>query len=77
MRRILCTLLLVATASVAYADEPKITYQKFELANGMRVYVVEDHKAPTAYGVTWFKVGSKDEVVRRTGFAHLFEHLMF
>ncbi len=78
MRRILCTLLLVAaTAQAAYADEPKITYQKFELPNGMRVYVVEDHKAPTAYGVTWFKVGSKDEVVHRTGFAHLFEHLMF
>jgi zinc protease len=76
MRR-LSLLFLLALALPAYADEPKITYQKFELANGLRVYVVEDHKAPTAYGVTWFRVGSKDEVPHRTGFAHLFEHLMF
>ncbi len=68
---------LVALAGSAYAEEPKITYQKFDLPNGMRVYVVEDHKAPTVYGVTWFRVGSKDEVKNRTGFAHLFEHLMF
>ena len=62
---------------VASADEPKIAYQKFELANGLKVYVIEDAKAPTVYEVLWFKVGSKDEVANRTGFAHLFEHLMF
>jgi zinc protease len=73
----LTLLMVVALALPAYADEPKITYQKFDLANGMRVYVVEDHKAPTVYGITWFRVGSKDEVQNRTGFAHLFEHLMF
>ena len=76
MRR-LTLLFLVALAVPAHADEPKITYEKFDLANGMRVYVVEDHKAPTVYGVTWFQVGSKDELPKRTGFAHLFEHLMF
>jgi zinc protease len=76
MRR-LSLLFLVALAGTAFADEPKITYQKFDLPNGMRVYVVEDHKAPTVYGVTWFRVGSKDEIANRTGFAHLFEHLMF
>jgi zinc protease len=62
---------------VARADEPRIAYQKFELANGLKVYVIEDAKAPTVYEVLWFKVGSKDEVANRTGFAHLFEHLMF
>ncbi|HEY5922163.1 MAG TPA: pitrilysin family protein [Kofleriaceae bacterium] len=77
MRRLTLALLFVLVGTAAYADEPKITYQKFDLANGMRVYVIEDHKAPTAYGVTWFRVGSKDEVANRTGFAHLFEHLMF
>ena len=75
--RWLTLLFLVALAVPAAADEPRITYQKFDLPNGMRVYVVEDHKAPTVYGVTWFRVGSKDEVKNRTGFAHLFEHLMF
>lgn len=77
MRKLMSFMLVAALAQSAAADEPKIKYTKFELANGMRVYVIEDHKAPTIYGVTWFKVGSKDEVKNRTGFAHLFEHLMF
>ncbi|MDX2086712.1 MAG: pitrilysin family protein, partial [Kofleriaceae bacterium] len=63
--------------AVAQADEPRIAYQKFELPNGLKVYVIEDPKAPTVYEVLWFEVGSKDEVANRTGFAHLFEHLMF
>ncbi|MDB4958779.1 MAG: peptidase M16-like protein [Myxococcales bacterium] len=75
--RSLCLFLLVAFATQARADEPKIAYQKFELANGLKVYVIEDHKAPTVYEVMWARVGSKDEVANRTGFAHLFEHLMF
>jgi zinc protease len=66
-----------APPSPAPRAEPKIEYQGFELANGLKVYVIEDPKAPLVYEVLWFKVGSKDEVVHRTGFAHLFEHLMF
>ena len=77
MKRLLSLAVLACMAQTAHADDPKINYQKFELATGMKVYVIEDHKAPTAYGVTWFKVGSKDEIANRTGFAHLFEHLMF
>ena len=78
--KLLPLLLAGATAlasTAAFADEPKIAYQKFQLANGLKVYVIEDHKAPIAYEVLWFKVGSKDEIANRTGFAHLFEHLMF
>jgi len=79
MRRLILLLLLalLVPAAPAAADEPKIHYQQFELANGLEVYVIEDHKAPTVYEVLWFQVGSKDEVANRTGFAHLFEHLMF
>src|SRR4051812_45839150 len=80
MKRVLPLLLAGAIslgAQTARADEPKIAYQSFQLANGLKVYVIEDHKAPLAYEVLWFKVGSKDEVANRTGFAHLFEHLMF
>ena len=76
MRRLI-PLVLLALALPARADEPKIDYQKFRLANGLTIYVIEDHKAPTVYEVMWMKVGSKDEVANRTGFAHLFEHLMF
>src|SRR5262249_14657810 len=71
------TLVLALAAGTASADEPKIDYQKFELPNGLQGYVIEDAKAATVYEVLWFKVGSKDEIANRTGFAHLFEHLMF
>jgi zinc protease len=77
MRWTALLVLAVMLAGTARADEPKIDYQKFTLPNGLQVYVIEDHKAPTVYEVVWFRVGSKDEVAGRTGFAHLFEHLMF
>jgi zinc protease len=84
MHRLLLSLLLVAVAVPARAappprnaQEPRIEYKSFSLSNGLKVYVIEDPKAPMVYEVLWFKVGSKDEVPNRTGFAHLFEHLMF
>jgi predicted Zn-dependent peptidase len=54
-----------------------IPYQEFTLPNGLRVIVHEDHKAPIVAVNLWYHVGSKDEPAGRTGFAHLFEHLMF
>jgi zinc protease len=51
--------------------------QSFELANGMRVFVVEDHSTPAFNMTLLYDVGSRDEVTGRTGFAHLFEHMMF
>jgi len=54
-----------------------IPYQQFTLPNGLRVIVHEDHKAPIVAVNVWYHVGSKDEPRGRTGFAHLFEHLMF
>jgi zinc protease len=55
----------------------KIPYEKFVLANGLRLIVHEDHKAPIVAVNVWYHVGSKNERPGRTGFAHLFEHLMF
>ncbi|WP_444920328.1 M16 family metallopeptidase [Microbulbifer sp. CnH-101-G] len=54
-----------------------INYEKFTLPNGLRVIVHEDRKAPIVSVGVWYHVGSKDEKPGRTGFAHLFEHLMF
>jgi zinc protease len=54
-----------------------IPHQAFTLSNGLRVYVHEDHKAPVVAVSVWYHVGSKDEPAGKTGFAHLFEHLMF
>ncbi|MES2017877.1 MAG: pitrilysin family protein [Pseudomonadota bacterium] len=56
---------------------PDISYKKFVLKNGLTLLVHEDHKAPVVAINTWYHVGSKNEKLGKTGFAHLFEHLMF
>ncbi|NCP12013.1 MAG: insulinase family protein [Sphingomonadales bacterium] len=58
-------------------DAVDIPYQQFALANGLRVLVHEDRKAPVVGVSVWYAVGSKNEPKGKTGFAHLFEHLMF
>jgi zinc protease len=68
-----------AAAAVTGVDIPipDIKYTKFVLNNGLTVLVHEDHKAPIVAVNTWYHVGSKNEKLGKTGFAHLFEHLMF
>ena len=62
----------------ASAQSPvDIAFRKFVLPNGLTLLVHEDHKAPIVAVNVWYHVGSKDERPGRTGFAHLFEHLMF
>jgi zinc protease len=56
---------------------PDVPYTKFVLKNGLTVLVHEDHKSPVVAVNTWYHVGSKNEKPGKTGFAHLFEHLMF
>jgi zinc protease len=65
---------LTAAASTATVDIP---FEQFTLDNGLRVIVHTDRKAPIVAVNVWYHVGSKDEPEGRTGFAHLFEHLMF
>ncbi|MEM1052585.1 MAG: pitrilysin family protein [Pseudomonadota bacterium] len=55
----------------------QVPFEKFELENGLTVVVHEDRKAPIVGVAVWYNVGSKDEPKGLTGFAHLFEHLMF
>jgi len=64
-------------AQAAAADEPQIPYQLFRLQNGLTVILHEDHTAPLVGVHVQYDVGSKNEREGRTGFAHLFEHLMF
>jgi zinc protease len=66
-----------ATGRTPPLDSIDIPYQKHVLPNGLTVIIHEDHKAPVAAVNLWYHVGSKDEKPGRTGFAHLFEHLMF
>ena len=66
------------TAASAAAQEPvDIPYTKYVLDNGLRLIVHEDHKAPIVAVNVWYDVGAADEEPGKTGFAHLFEHLMF
>jgi zinc protease len=69
-----------AAAPAPVADlvrQLEIPYETFTLDNGLRVVVHEDRKAPVVAVSVWYNVGSKDEPPGKTGFAHLFEHLMF
>ena len=75
MRRALLTLAFLSLA--AYAQDVDIPFQKFVLGNGLTLIVHEDHKAPIVAVNVWYHVGSKNEHPGKTGFAHLFEHLMF
>ena len=68
---------LQAAPVSALVSEVSIPHTEFKLANGLTVIVHEDHKAPVVAVSTWYNVGSKDEPNGKTGFAHLFEHLMF
>ena len=77
-------LMLFITVSVSAQDYPvydpnsiDVPYKKFTLSNGLRLIVHEDHKAPIVAVNIWYHVGSKNEVPGKSGFAHLFEHLMF
>ena len=65
---------VMAAPAKASVDIP---YETFTLPNGLRVVVHTDRKAPVVAVNVWYHVGSKNEPAGRSGFAHLFEHLMF
>ena len=67
----------VGLASSSQMPDINIPYDKFTLDNGLTVVVHEDRKAPIVAVSIWYHVGSKNEPAGKTGFAHLFEHLMF
>jgi zinc protease len=68
---------LFAGGAFAQSKDVDIPFHKFILGNGLTVIVHEDHKAPIVAINVWYHVGSKNEKPGKTGFAHLFEHLMF
>jgi zinc protease len=66
-----------ATQTATVVRPTKFDYTMTTLANGLQVVLLEDHSTPIVHLAMWYHVGSKDERPGRTGFAHLFEHLMF
>jgi zinc protease len=83
IRRVLPSLIACATFVSALIPvqaavrPPKLQYQTTTLPNGLRVILSEDHSTPIVHVSVWYHVGSKNERKGRTGFAHLFEHMMF
>src|SRR6187431_2784224 len=80
MKLTLTFALVLAASALGFgqtAASIDIPFQKFVLDNGLTVIVHKDHKAPIVAVNVWYHVGSKNEKPGKTGFAHLFEHLMF
>jgi len=81
MKKVLGITSLIAV--IAFASLPartqsfKVPFNQFQLDNGLRVVISEDHSAPVVAVTVYYDVGSRNEVRGRTGFAHLFEHMMF
>ena len=69
--------LLTALPLLAAPGDPKLAVEKYNLPNGLEVILHPDNTVPLAYVSVWYHVGSGDEVAGRSGFAHLFEHMMF
>ena len=74
---VICLIAGLANAQDEVATQVDIPYEMFRLDNGLTVLVHSDHSTPTVFVGMWYGVGSKDEPEGKTGFAHLFEHLMF
>lgn len=68
---------IAAQESTAEIHPPKLDFTAHKLANGLEVVLLEDHAVPVINVQVWYHVGAKDEAPGHTGFAHLFEHLMF
>jgi zinc protease len=81
MKRLSCAvaaiIILALTGIATAAQLPELTFVKDTLSNGLQVIYYVDHTLPTVAINTWYHVGSKNEKPGKTGFAHLFEHLMF
>ena len=59
------------------APDPKVPFEKLTLDNGLEVILIQDNRTPVVFVSVWYHVGSGDETVGKSGFAHLFEHMMF
>jgi zinc protease len=70
-------LVAVDPGARAAVRPPRLNYTMTTLANGLQVVFLEDHSTPIVHAEVWYHVGSKNERPGRTGFAHLFEHMMF
>ncbi|HTE05997.1 MAG TPA: insulinase family protein, partial [Planctomycetota bacterium] len=77
MRTLLFTCLLLLPGTARAQERIEVPHETYTLGNGLAVILAPDHSLPRVEVNLWYHVGSKNEVAGRSGFAHLFEHLMF
>ena len=77
MRRLAFLLFFVAVTARGAVTIPPVAYRHRVLPNGLEVYSIQDRSNPTVAIQVWYRVGGKDDPEGRSGFAHLFEHMMF
>src|SRR4051795_10817273 len=70
-------IILVVLAGSARAADPELKFEKYQLPNGLTVILSEDHRLPQVAVDVWYHVGAANHAPGRSGFAHLFEHMMF
>src|SRR4051795_6364903 len=70
-------IILVVLAGSARAADPELKFEKYQLPNGLTVILSEDHRLPQVAVDVWYHVGAANQAPGRSGFAHLFEHMMF
>ena len=73
----LAALAALAVTLPARAGDPEIKFEKYKLANGLTVILSEDHRLPQVAVNIWYHVGAANQTPGKSGFAHLFEHMMF
>src|SRR5438445_2378532 len=77
MKTIWLSLSALAAAALAQGADMKVPFEKYTLKNGMKVILSQDNNVPVVAVYIIYNVGSRSEEKGRTGFAHLFEHMMF
>jgi zinc protease len=77
LRAAVAGMALLALAPAAHAADPEIKFEKYQLKNGLTVILSEDHRLPQVAVNMWYHVGAANQTPGKSGFAHLFEHMMF
>src|ERR1700754_4819482 len=77
MKKIWLSIAVLSAAMLAQGADMKIPFEKYKLKNGMRVILSQDNSVPVVAVYVLYDVGARSEEKGRTGFAHLFEHMMF
>src|SRR5258708_11596867 len=72
-----CLVVCLLSGASVHATDPSISFERYQLPNGLTVILSEDHRLPQVAVDIWYHVGAANQTPGKSGFAHLFEHMMF